>query len=86
MRLAVPLLFLLGAITTGCGKSGGDDEPGDFDRVEVSPPTATLTVALGGTATQDYAVFGVRGSTRRDLTAKCVLTLDASFGSFAGAR
>ncbi len=86
MRLAVPLLLLLGTLTTGCGKSGGDDEPGDFDRVEVSPPTATLTVALGGTATQDYTVFGVRGSTRRDLTAKCVLTLDASFGSFAGAR
>jgi dipeptidyl aminopeptidase/acylaminoacyl peptidase len=86
MRLVFTLSFALAALSGGCGsKTGtGGDGGADFDSIEVSPPTATLTVALGATATQAYTVYGVRGSTRTDVTTSCALTIDASFGSFSG--
>lgn len=81
MRLSrVALACLLAA----CGSSGGDDS-GDFTSIEIEPATVTLTVPLGGTATQDYKVYGVTGSGRTEITASCALSLDPDFGVFSNA-
>jgi WD40-like Beta Propeller Repeat len=74
------------ALLVACGgNSGGGDDGLDFERIEVEPPFAEHTVELGETASQGYTVFGVHGSKRTDITARCALAIDASFGSFAGA-
>lgn len=44
-----------------------------------------LTVPLGGSATQDYTVFGVVGNDRTEITTRCTLSVDATFGTFAAA-
>jgi hypothetical protein len=71
--------------STACAKHGGGDDPASFDRLEVDPPMATLTVTLGGTAVQDYKVFGVSGSSRTDITGQCALDVNPYFGAFTGA-
>ena len=68
-----------------CGGSSGGDDPADFDRLEIEPPNATLEVELGGTATQGYVVYGVNGTKKTDITTKCALAIDPSFGEFSGA-
>ncbi|HEU4613123.1 MAG TPA: hypothetical protein VFS15_13625, partial [Kofleriaceae bacterium] len=81
MRLSrVALACLLAA----CGSSGGDDS-GDYNSIEIEPATVTLTVPLGGTATQDYKVYGVTASGRTEITASCALSLDPDFGTFSNA-
>jgi hypothetical protein len=75
MRLST--LFVLAIL--GCGGKDGDDAI--FDRIEVEPAQATLTVAIGGTASQTYQVFGVRGSTRSEITDQCVMSVEPTFGS-----
>ena len=87
MRLVFTFTFALAALSAGCGSKTGPgtgDAGTAFDRIEVSPPSATLTIALGATATQAYTVFGVRGATKVDVTASCALSIDASFGLFTG--
>jgi hypothetical protein len=76
----VALVCLLAA----CGSNGGGGDTA-FTRIEVEPAFATLTVPLGGTATQDYQVYGVAMSGRTEITADCALALDPDFGTFAGA-
>lgn len=71
-------------VVSACGGSSGDDTL-DFDHVEVEPALANLTVALGETAQQAYVVYGVNGSKQTDITDRCVLDIDAAFGTFAGA-
>jgi hypothetical protein len=78
-RLCLALMALLAA----CGSNGGGDD--DFEAIEVEPAFVTLTVPLGGTATQDYKVYGVDGSRKTDITSKCTLDMDPNFGSFAAA-
>jgi len=75
----------LGALVLvfACGGSG--DGPGDFTSIELDPPTASLTVPLGGSATQRYRVYGVDGSARTDITSSCTLEIDPSFGTAADA-
>ncbi len=74
----------LAVILSGCGSHhpGGD---AGFGNLEVDPPLATLTVPLGGTATQGYTVYSVEGSKKTDITMDCTLTVDPSFGTFAAA-
>jgi hypothetical protein len=85
MRAVLGFTIAAALIAGGCAKHGGDDDPSSFESIEIDPPSATLTVALGSTATQDYKVLGVSGSTRRDITGKCAWMVDAEFGQFQGA-
>jgi hypothetical protein len=77
--LGAALAFLL-----ACGGSNGDDL-GDYDHLEVSPASAMLTVELGGSVQQPYVIYGVNGSSKKDITAQCGLDIDPEFGTFAGA-
>lgn len=67
-----------------CGSHPGDDD-GNYDSIAVEPAFTTLSVPLGGTATQDYKVYGVAGSSKTDITANCSLAVDPYFASFTGA-
>ncbi len=53
--------------------------------IVVEPAFATVTVALGGTASQDYVVYGITPAGKRDITSECSLALDPVFGSFTDA-
>ncbi len=69
----------------GCG-SRGDDGGGEIESIEIEPALATITMPLGGDATQDYKVYGItQSNSRRDITAACTLAIDAAFGSVTGA-
>jgi hypothetical protein len=70
-------------LLAACGSHGGDDS--DVMAIEVEPAFTTITVPLGGTATQDYKVYGVTGSGKKDITSTCQLGIDANFGSFTAA-
>jgi Tol biopolymer transport system component len=72
------------AFLIACGGSSGDDA-GDFEHIEVSPPSVMLTVDLGGSAQQAYVVYGVNGSSKQDITSRCGLEIDPEFGAFTGA-
>ncbi len=80
-RLCLALVCALAA----CGSNGGGDDS-DFTGIEVEPAFATVTVPLGGTATQDYKVYGVTMSGKTDITSKCTLGMDPDFGTFAAAQ
>lgn len=82
-RFALPLA--LGLLAGACSSKNGGDDPASFDHLEVEPASATLAVTLGGTAARDYQVFGVRGSSRTDITKQCLLSINPEFGTFAGA-
>jgi len=64
---------------------GGHDPGSDFTSIEIDPPYALVTVPLGGTATQDFTVYGISDSGKRDITARCTLSVDPEFASFADA-
>jgi Tol biopolymer transport system component len=70
-------------LIAACGGNNGDGTF-DFDHVEVEPPFANVTVELGKTAAQAYTVFGVNGTNREDITSRCGLAIDQTFGTFAG--
>ena len=75
-------LAVAGALAACGGHHGGSDATLGFDSIEVDPPQATLTVPLGGSATQAYTITGVASDgTRTDLTGACTLSLDALFGT-----
>jgi hypothetical protein len=71
-------------VLSACGGSGGDGNL-DFDHIEVDPPFVALTVELGKTTTQPYVVYGVNGSKKEDITSRCSLAVDPSFGEFTAA-
>ena len=81
------LALALSCVVAACGSrgGGGDDANGMYESIEIDPPVAMLTVPLGGTAAQDYVVWGVNGDTKTDITSKCALTIDAAFGAFTEA-
>jgi hypothetical protein len=69
-----------------CGDHHSHGDAGEFGSLDVEPPLANLTVPLGGSATQDYQVFGVDAKGHKtDLTASCSLAVDPTFGQFAQA-
>ncbi|HEX5062738.1 MAG TPA: hypothetical protein VFV99_25370 [Kofleriaceae bacterium] len=76
-------LCLAICVLAACGSHSGDDS--DYMSIEVEPAFTTVTVPLGGTATQDYKVYGVNGSEKTDITLKCALSMDADFGTFVDA-
>ena len=78
-------LCLALAVLVACGSNGSGDDLGDYESISVEPAVATLTIALGATATQDYKVFGINGSSKTDVTSLCALAMDADFGSFSNA-
>jgi len=89
MRLPTLATLALSVTTFACGtRPTQDGDAGStFEAIVVEPASVTLAVALGGTATQDYVVYGVNGSTRTDITAGCSFGLDdGGFGNFAAAR
>lgn len=73
-------------LVSACGGNSGGDDAADFDHIEVEPALAAHTVELGKTAQQPYIVYGVNGSKKEDITARCSLAVDASFGTFTGAN
>jgi hypothetical protein len=77
--------LLLAVALVACGSHSGDDDSTAYNRIEIEPATASVTVTLGATATQDYVVYGITASGKRDITTDCALTIDATFGTFAGA-
>ena len=85
MRAAVLGALAFGLVVTACGNRG-DDGGGDVESIEIEPASVTLSLPLGGNATQDYKIWGItQGNSRRDLTASCTLAIDTSFGSVTGA-
>ncbi|HEY0194711.1 MAG TPA: hypothetical protein VGC42_26545, partial [Kofleriaceae bacterium] len=75
--------------TAGCssksGGGGGDDDGSTYDSVVIEPADASVNIMLGGMATQAYQVFGLKGSDKTEITAKCQLSIDPDFGAFSGA-
>lgn len=80
MRVLAALVLVVSA----CGGSNSGDDTFDFDHIEVEPSFASVTVELGKTVAQPYIVYGVNGSKKEDITARCGLAVDASFGTFTG--
>jgi hypothetical protein len=78
-------LALLLALALGACGSTSDGDRDMYASIEVEPAQATVSVALGSTATRDYAVYGVHAGGRSDITSTCTLGIDASFGTFSGA-
>src|SRR2546423_13989093 len=81
MRQAGFALLILAA----CGNHHTGTGSAAYDSIEVDPPLAMLTIPLGGSATQDYQVFGIDGTHKTDITANCTLQVDATFGAFSAA-
>ncbi|HVK85409.1 MAG TPA: hypothetical protein VM513_14925 [Kofleriaceae bacterium] len=81
------LVVAVVVITAACGsRGGGDDEPSMYESIEIEPALATLSLPLGGSATQAYTVYGVaNGYAKQDITARCSLAIDAAFGTFTDA-
>src|ERR1051325_2158735 len=77
MRLLPALLV---AAAGGNRHTSGD---AGFSSIEIEPANASLTVPLGGSAMQDYQVFGVDGGSRTEITGSCTLSIDPDFGTFA---
>ncbi|MGE0397235.1 MAG: TolB family protein [Kofleriaceae bacterium] len=85
MRVVLGAALAIGLFTLGCGNRG-DDDGGDVESIEIEPASATITMPLGGQATQDYKVYGItQSNTRKDITASCTIAIDTSFGSVSGA-
>jgi Tol biopolymer transport system component len=68
-----------------CGKThgSGDDTDGggfDFSAVKVLPADSSLSVPLGGTATQTYQVIGEGSGGETDVTSQCTISVDPAFG------
>src|SRR5258708_26789497 len=81
MRMRWMTLALVLAAAGGSPHAGN----GQYDRFELDPALATVTVPLDGTATQAYHVYGLSGATGTDITSTCKLQIDAAFGAFAAA-
>jgi hypothetical protein len=64
--------------------SGGTDG-GTYESIRVAPPTLTVAIPLGGTHTEQYAVYGTDATGEHEITASCALSVDSAFGSFTGA-
>lgn len=79
MRLAS--LFAVAALV-GCGS---DDAPPTFDRLELEPATAILSVPIGGTVAQEYVVYGVAGTERTPVTG-CAFAVAPGLGQFFEGR
>ncbi len=75
----------LAFVVAACGSQSGDGDDEPVSRIEVEPAFASVTVALGGTASQEYVVYGITANGKRDITTDCVLALDPVFGSFTDA-
>src|SRR5690348_9410619 len=85
MRGLAIAVAIVSVAACGHHSSGGGGLDASYGHIEVDPPQATLTIALGGTASQAYTVSGIVDGRREDITASCALTIDPSFGQFAGA-
>ena len=84
-RVLVAVAF---AMLAGCAShhhTGGDPDGGAYTSIRVSPPTLTVSIPLGGSHTEQYAVYGTDASGEHEITSSCALTVDAAFGSFSGA-
>jgi len=68
-------------LAPACATHHGDDDS-SYTSIRIAPDPLTLTVPLGGTATQDYTVVGLDGSGEHDITTSCTLAVDTSFGDF----
>jgi hypothetical protein len=79
---------LLVCLLAACGGHHGDDTAADADTttitaLRIDPDAATLTVPLGGTATQPYHVIATTPGGDVDVTGQCGLIVDPSFGAIA---
>jgi hypothetical protein len=79
------ITMVLAVCAAACGGHHGGDDATTYTSIEVDPPLATVTVALGATATQAYTVYGVLDGTKTDITDDCILSVDAEFGTFTDA-
>ncbi|MCE9575363.1 MAG: hypothetical protein K8W52_19585 [Deltaproteobacteria bacterium] len=85
-RSLAGLVLALALAACGSKSSGDGDATGAiYDRIELEPPTSTVSVPLGGSATQSYQVFGVVGNNRTEITSGCGLSLDITFGTATAA-
>jgi len=78
-------LMLVGVLAACAHHHDPGGDGGTFSSIRVLPDPVGLTVALGGSATQDYKVFGTDGAGEHDITAQCQLNVDAAFGTFNAA-
>lgn len=77
-------ILLLGVVACAHHSDGGGDA-GVYTSLRVLPDPVGLAVPIGGSATQDYKVFGVDAAGQHDITDQCTLSIDSPFGSFQGA-
>jgi Tol biopolymer transport system component len=82
---AAATLSLVSACAHHGGGRGDDGGNGVYTAVRISPDPVTLTVPLGGTATQAYIVLGTDDTGEHEITSKCALDVDTNFGSFTSA-
>jgi Tol biopolymer transport system component len=66
----------------GSGGAGG----GAASSVIVEPESVTLTVPLGGSATQTYQAFTDIGGKKTDITDTCSFSIDPAFGNMVGPK
>ncbi|HEX4452503.1 MAG TPA: hypothetical protein VH143_16615 [Kofleriaceae bacterium] len=80
------VMAALAVMVFACAHHGGDGG-GDagYSSLSISPPTATVEVAIDSSGTQGYTITATTPSGTVDVTASCPLTVDPSFGTFAGA-
>lgn len=64
------------------GTGGGD---GHYDAVTVEPKAVTLSVPLGGSATQSYQAFAIISGQKTDISDTCEWSVSQTFGSMSGA-
>jgi Tol biopolymer transport system component len=76
------------ALAAACGSPSGhataDAGLDAFDSIVIEPAGAHVSVPLDGTVTTTYAVYGETAGVRTDITARCALGIDPTFGAVAG--
>ena len=70
--------------TTLPGLGGGGHGGATTSNVVVDPPTASLEVPLGGSATQAFTATATVGGQSVDVTAECDWSVDQAFGMMTG--
>ncbi len=80
------VMAALAVMVFACAHHGGDGG-GDagYSGLVISPPSATVDVAIDSTGTQGYTITATTPSGTIDVTASCPISIDPSFGTFAGA-
>jgi WD40-like Beta Propeller Repeat len=79
------LMAALAVMFFACAHHDGGNGDAGYSELVISPPSATLDIAIDSSGTQAYTVTAMTPSGMVDVTASCPLTVDPNFGTFTGA-